>query len=84
MRSAIAVDDGDAALSDLIFALAARFDVYRAVSEQIHRIFADYTPLIEPLSLDEAYLDVSEDQRGLGSARAIAEDIARGSGRRSA
>jgi DNA polymerase-4 len=40
-------------------------------------IFADYTDLIEPLSLDEAYLDVSEDRRGLGSARAIAEDIRR-------
>ena len=52
-----------------------RFDVYRTVSQQIRAIFADYTDLIEPLSLDEAYLDVSEDRRGLGSARAIAEDI---------
>ena len=52
-----------------------RFDVYKAVSQQIRTIFADYTELIEPLSLDEAYLDVSEDRRGLGSARAIAEDI---------
>jgi DNA polymerase-4 len=59
---------------DLIFVLP-RFDVYRAVSQQIHAIFADYTALIEPLSLDEAYLDVSEDIRGLGSARAIAEEI---------
>jgi len=52
-----------------------RFDVYKAVSSQIRAIFADYTDLVEPLSLDEAYLDVSEDRRGLGSARAIAEDI---------
>lgn len=52
-----------------------RFEVYRDVSQQIRAIFADYTDLIEPLSLDEAYLDVSEDRRGLGSARAIAEDI---------
>ena len=52
-----------------------RFDVYKAVSNQIRAIFADYTELIEPLSLDEAYLDVSEDRCGLGSARAIAEDI---------
>ena len=61
---------------DLLFD-KPRFDVYRAVSQQIRAIFADYTDLIEPLSLDEAYLDVSEDQRGLGSARAIAEDIRR-------
>ena len=54
-----------------------RFDVYKAVSEQVRAIFADYTDLIEPLSLDEAYLDVSEDRRALGSARAIAEDIRR-------
>lgn len=54
-----------------------RFDVYRAVSHQIRAIFADYTDLIEPLSLDEAYLDVTEDRHGSGSARAIAEDIRR-------
>ena len=53
------------------------FDVYRAVSQRIRAIFADYTELVEPLSLDEAYLDVTEDRRGLGSARAIAEDIRR-------
>jgi len=58
----------------LIF-VKPRFDVYRAVSQQIRAIFADYTELIEPLSLDEAYLDVTEDRRGLGTARAIAEDI---------
>ncbi|QIL01685.1 DNA polymerase IV [Sphingomonas sinipercae] len=61
---------------DLIF-VKPRFDVYREVSQQIRAIFADYTPLIEPLSLDEAYLDVSEDRLGLGSARAIAQDIRR-------
>ena len=59
---------------DLVF-VKPRFEVYKAVSLQIRAIFADYTTLIEPLSLDEAYLDVSEDRRGLGSARAIAEDI---------
>jgi DNA polymerase-4 len=52
-----------------------RFDVYRAVSQQIRAIFSDYTDLIEPLSLDEAYLDVTEDRRLLGTARAIAEEI---------
>ena len=56
---------------DLIF-VKPRFDVYRAVSQQIRAIFADYTDLVEPLSLDEAYLDVTEDRHGLGSARAIA------------
>jgi len=61
---------------DLVF-VKPRFDVYRAVSQQIRAIFADYTELIEPLSLDEAYLDVTEDRLGLGSARAIAEDIRR-------
>lgn len=55
---------------DLIF-VKPRFDVYSAVSREIRAIFADYTGLIEPLSLDEAYLDVS----GAESARAVAEQI---------
>src|SRR5438045_9746699 len=42
---------------ELVF-VPPRFDVYRAISRQIHAIFADYTDLIQPLSLDEAYLDV--------------------------
>jgi DNA polymerase-4 len=61
---------------EIVF-VKGRFDVYRAVSQQIRAIFLDYTHLVEPLSLDEAYLDVTEDRRGLGSARAIAEDIRR-------
>src|SRR5438045_409906 len=61
---------------EIIF-VKGRFDVYRAVSQQIRAIFLDYTDLVEPLSLDEAYLDVTEDRHGLGSARAIAEDIRR-------
>jgi DNA polymerase-4 len=61
---------------ELIF-VKPHFDVYRAVSQQIRAIFADYTDLVEPLSLDEAYLDVTEDRRGLGTARAVAEDIRR-------
>jgi len=52
-----------------------RFDVYREVSSEIRAIFADYTDLIEPLSLDEAYLDVTDDARGIGSATAIAAEI---------
>ena len=45
--------------AELVF-VPPRFDVYRAVSRQIHAIFMDYTPLVEPLSLDEAYLDVTD------------------------
>jgi len=59
---------------DLIFR-PPRFDVYKAVSRQIHQIFADYTPLIEPLSLDEAYLDVTENLRGIATASATAREI---------
>jgi DNA polymerase-4 len=59
---------------ELIF-VKTRFDVYRTVSQQIRAIFLDYTDLVEPLSLDEAYLDVTEDRHRLGSARAIAQDI---------
>ena len=61
---------------ELIF-VKPRFDVYRAVSQQIRAIFGCYTELVEPLSLDEAYLDVTDDVLALGSARAIAEDIRR-------
>ncbi len=59
---------------DLIFR-KARFEVYREVSQQIRAIFLDYTPHVEPLSLDEAYLDVTDDVRGIGSATHIAELI---------
>jgi DNA polymerase-4 len=59
---------------ELIF-VRPRFDAYRAVSQQIRAIFADYTPLVEPLSLDEAYLDVTEDLKGIGIATRIAEEI---------
>ena len=59
---------------ELLF-VRPRFEVYAEVSRQIRAIFHDYTDLVEPLSLDEAYLDVSEDRAGLGSARATAELI---------
>src|SRR3546814_9543510 len=52
-----------------------RFDVYRQVSRQIRAIFETHTPLVEPLSLDEAYLDVTENLKGYSSATEIAEDI---------
>jgi DNA polymerase-4 len=59
---------------ELVF-VRPRFDVYRAVSQQIRDIFARYTPLIQPLSLDEAYLDVTEPLVDRGSATAIAREI---------
>jgi DNA polymerase-4 len=59
---------------ELIF-VWPRFDVYKRASLQIRQIFADYTPLIEPLSLDEAYLDVTENLKGIASATLIAEEI---------
>lgn len=59
---------------DLIF-VRPRFDAYRTASQQIRAIFADYTDLIEPLSLDEAYLDVTENRRGLASATETALEI---------
>jgi len=59
---------------DLVF-VPPRFDVYRAVSRQIHEIFARYTDLIQPLSLDEAYLDVTGSYRDHGSATDIARLI---------
>lgn len=49
-----------------------RFEVYKEVSGQIRAIFRSFTPHVEPLSLDEAYLDVTEDIRGIGSATRIA------------
>jgi DNA polymerase-4 len=52
-----------------------RFDVYKQVSDQIRAIFLDYTPHVEPLSLDEAYLDVTADPKGIGSATRIAREI---------
>jgi DNA polymerase-4 len=59
---------------DLIF-VKPRFDAYKAISLQIREIFAAYTPIIEPLSLDEAYLDVTENLKGISLATQIAEDI---------
>lgn len=52
-----------------------RFDVYREVSEQIRTIFHRYTDLVEPLSLDEAYLDVTQNKAGMPSATLIAQEI---------
>lgn len=58
----------------LIF-VQPRFEVYREVSQQIRAIFTDYTELVEPLALDEAYLDVTQNKREMASAVAIAREI---------
>ena len=52
-----------------------RFEVYRSISQQIRGIFLDYTDLVEPLALDEAYLDVTENKLGISSATWIAQEI---------
>lgn len=52
-----------------------RFDVYKSVSEQIRDIFYRYTDLVEPLSLDEAYLDVTKNKKNIDSSIEIAKQI---------
>ncbi len=74
VRSAMASVTAKRKCPNLIFA-KPRFDVYKAVSLQIRTIFAEYTPIIEPLSLDEAYLDVTENLKGVASVTQIAEEI---------
>jgi DNA polymerase-4 len=59
---------------ELIF-VKPRFDLYREVSGQIREIFFQYTPLVEPLSLDEAYLDVGENLKGIPYATQVAREI---------
>ena len=74
VRSAMPSKTALARCPHLIF-VPGRFDVYRAVSGQIHDIFHEYTDLVEPLSLDEAYLDVTENHIGMPSATIIARQI---------
>src|SRR5690606_9276743 len=59
---------------DLIF-VRPRFDRYKEISAQIRAIFEEYTDLVEPLSLDEAYLDVTRNKKGISSASMIAREI---------
>lgn len=59
---------------DLIF-VKPRFDRYKELSQRIRRVFFEYTDLVEPLSLDEAYLDVTQNKKGQPSATKIAEEI---------
>ena len=60
--------------AELVF-VPPRFDVYREVSKQIHAVFKNYTRLVEPLSLDEAYLDVTDNLKGISTAWETAKEI---------
>lgn len=59
---------------ELIF-VKPRFDRYKEISAKIQKIFKDYTDLVEPLSLDEAYLDVTQNKKGNPSASLLAQEI---------
>ena len=59
---------------DLIF-VRHRFERYHEVSNQIHEIFREYSDLVEPLSIDEAFIDVTNDSKDIGSATIIARQI---------
>lgn len=74
VRSAISGVKARRLCPELIF-VPPRFDRYKEISKKIRAIFLDYTDLVEPLSLDEAYLDVTENKKGNQSASLIAEEI---------
>ena len=74
VRSAMPSVTAQRRCPELIF-VPPRFEVYREISAQIREIFAEHTDLIEPLSLDEAYLDVTENKQGIALARTIAQVI---------
>jgi DNA polymerase IV len=83
VRSAMPSVEAARRCPELVF-VKARFDVYKEVSAQIRGIFLSFTPLVEPLSLDEAYLDVTEPLKGPPSgtliARAIKQEILEATG----
>ena len=74
VRSAMPSATAQRLCAELVF-VKPRFDVYKEVSRQIREIFLDYTPLVEPLSLDEAYLDVTTNLKGMPLASEIAREI---------
>lgn len=74
VRSAISGVMAKKNCPELIF-VRPRFDRYKEISMKIHKIFHDYTDLVEPLSLDEAYLDVTNNKKGNPSATLLAQEI---------
>lgn len=74
IHSAMAMTTAKRRCSQLVI-VPPRFEAYKAVSAQIHSIFSDYTDMIEPLSIDEAFLDVTENKRGLTLGVDIAKEI---------
>ena len=74
VHSAMASSTAYKLCPDAVF-IRSRFDAYRAVSFQIREIFCEYTDLVEPLSLDEAFLDVTENHKCIPSATLIAQEI---------
>ncbi|WP_136482380.1 DNA polymerase IV [Cognatitamlana onchidii] len=74
VKSAMAGNLASKLCPELIF-VRPRFERYTHISKQLRTIFLDYTDLVEPLSLDEAYLDVTENKKGNPSASLIAEEI---------
>ncbi|TRX02228.1 DNA polymerase IV [Flavobacterium gawalongense] len=74
VRSAISGVMAKKNCPELIF-VKPRFDRYKEISTKIHKIFHDYTDLVEPLSLDEAYLDVTNNKKGNPSATLLAQEI---------
>ena len=74
VRSAMPSKTAKQLCPSLIF-IRPRFEVYKGVSQRIRAVFHHYTDLVEPLSLDEAYLDVTQDKLNIGSALEIAQRI---------
>ena len=74
LRSAMSVARAKVLCPQAVY-IAPHFDLYRAVSRQVRQIFEQYTSIIEPLSLDEAYLDVTHNLKGIPSATQVANEI---------
>ena len=74
VRSAMSGRQAKKLCPELIF-VSSNFERYKEASDQIRTIFFEYTDLVEPLSLDEAYLDVTQNKKGMLSASQIAEEI---------